>query len=218
MDVNLLSLKSDSFSMRRLIIVICICLVGQLSAGRPKTSRYEFWWSVAHPIAAIKINNCYKRLKPFYNENELKLQLDAYTSGGKLDAFRHVFYMAAFAQKVKPKKVLKLGKAHEKTNYLQFKKNKNEEGVLADSLSCVMDLLNNEIGVKLGSENKTCSLEDLKQKALTLVKLEQVYFMAMDKDGRFLDCNNHVLDLTPYKGKWFVPKCLVGYREKLEMD
>jgi hypothetical protein len=190
-----------------LVMIVCFCFQSALAI--PKTSRYEFWWAFGHPFAALKVKHIYKKLKPFYNETELKLQLDNYSSGGKLDAFRHVFYMAAFAQKIKPKKVLKLGKAHEKTNYLQFKRNKNEEGALADSISGVMDLRNNEIGIKLGSENKKIGLDELKQKVLTLVKEEKAYYILIDSQGRFLDCNTHVIDLNLYKRKWFIPKCLL---------
>lgn len=176
------------------------------------TSRYEFFWSLRHPFAALKVKKIYKQLKPYYVEDELKKNLDAFSSGGKLDAFRHVYYMAAFAQKIKAKKVLKLGKAHEKTNYLRFKRGKFENDVLADSMSCVMDLKNNEIGVKLGSENKKLTLEELKQAAMQLIQKGNAFFLSIDNQGRFLDCQNQVINLADYKGKWFIPKCLLGLK------
>jgi hypothetical protein len=189
-----------------------------LAEAKPRTSRYEFWWAAAHPFAALKVKKVYRKATKLFDQNELKVKLDVYTSGGKLDAFRHVFYFAAFAQKIKPKKVLKLGKAHEKTNHLDFKRGKQEDETTADSLSCVMDLLNNEVGVKLGSENKNMSLEELKQKVMDLVNQGEAYTILRDKDGRFIDCNNNVLDMSKYKGKWFVPKCITGYKAKLEIE
>src|SRR5690242_10088453 len=103
-----------------LIFVLCV----NLAQAKPRTSRYEFWWALGHPFAALKVKKVYSKASKLFDQNELKVKLDVYTSGGKLDAFRHVFYFAAFAQKIKPRKVLKLGKAHERTNYLDFKRGK----------------------------------------------------------------------------------------------
>jgi hypothetical protein len=193
-------------------------MVSSYFANKPATSRYEFWWALGHPFAAIKVKRIHKKLAPYYNEAELKLKLDGFSSGGKLDAFRHVFYMAAFGQKVKAKKLIKLGKAHERTNYLQFKRNKDEHGLVPDSISCVMDLLNNEIGVKLGRENKKMSYEELKQKVIGLVNEGNAHFLAIDKYGNYLDCNNQVIDLKAYKGKWYIPKCILGFKAQMEME
>jgi len=195
-----------------IVFIISFCMLGNMAEARPKTSRYEFFWSVAHPFAALKINRIYKNLKPFYVESELKKDLDSYSSGGKLDACRHIYYMAAFAQKIKSKKVLKLGKAHEKTNYLQFKRGKLENEFVPDSMSCVMDLKNNEIGVKLGKDNKELNLGELLQVVIKLVQNGDAFYLAIDDQGRFLDCQNNVINLNDYKGKWFVPKCLLGFK------
>ena len=204
---------------RNSIILFFIFLTSiQTAFSKPRTSRYEFWWSFGHPFAALKVKKTYKKATKLFDQNELKVKLDAYSSGGKLDAFRHVFYFASFAQKIGPKKALKLGRAHEKTNYLDFKRGKQEDETTADSLSCVMDLLNNEIGVKLGKENKKMSLEDLKQKVIELVNNGDAYTVLRDTQGRFIDCNNNVIDLSKYKGKWFVPKCISGYKASLQIE
>lgn len=205
--------------LNKLIIPILFFVLGvNVIKAKPRTSRYEFCWALGHPFAALKVKKTYKKVAKLYDENLLKVKLDAYSSGGKLDAFRHVFYFAAFAQKIKPKKVLKLGRAHEKTNYLDFKRGKQEDGLAADSLSCVMDLLNNEVGVKLGQENKNMSLEDLKQKVMELVNNGDVYHILRDKEGRFIDCNNIVIDMSAYKGKWYIPKCIAGYKAILQIE
>jgi len=201
-----------------LIIFLILVLSAQVSSAKPRTSRYEFWWALGHPFAALKVKKIYSKASKLYDENSLKVKLDAYPSGGKLDAFRHVFYFAAFAQKIKPNKVLKLGKAHEKTNYLDFKRGILEDKFAADSLSCVMDLLNNEVGVKLGRENKNKSLEELKLKVIDLVNNGDVYHILRDREGRFIDCNNNVIDMSIYKGKWYIPKCIAGYKAMMEIE
>lgn len=204
---------------RNSIILLLIFLISvQAAVSKPRTSRYEFCWALVHPFAALKVKKIYKRTTKLFDQNELKVKLDPYASGGKLDAFRHVFYFAAFAQRISAKKLIKLGKAHERTNYLDFKRGKQEDEATADSLSCVMDLLNNEVGVKLGKENKKLSLEDLKQKVIELVNNGDVYTILRDQQGRFIDCNNNVLEMSKYKGKWFVPKCIAGYKASLQIE
>jgi len=196
-----------------ILVLLVLTFVTNSFSAKPKTSRYEFWWGVAHPFASIKVKKAYKKASPFYEANDTKLQLDTFTHDGKLDAFRHVYYMAAFAQKVKAKKLVKLGKAHEKTNYLHFKRNKDKAVLVADSMSCVMDLMNNDLGIKLGQENKKLSLEELKVKVIQLIKADGVYYILRDNNGDFIDCNNKPIDLKAYTGKWFVPKCLMGYKD-----
>lgn len=196
-----------------LVIVVLISFTISLLGAKPKTSRYEFWWSLGHPFAGMKVKRVYKKATPLYEMADVRMQLDTFSQGGKLDAFRHVYYMAAFAQKVKGKKLIKLGKAHEKTNHLHFKKNKDKGVFVADSMSCVMDLMNNEVGIKLGQDNKTSTLEELKAKAIQLIKDEKAYSLLIDKQGNYLDCSNNVIDLKSYKGKWYVPKCLLGLKQ-----
>lgn len=199
------------------VLIVCIG-VNNIYAVQPSISRYELFWVMCHPFAAIKVKCIHKKLDTFYDEAQLKLKLDSYSSGGKLDAFRHIYYMAAFAQKVQYKKLVKLGKAHEKTNFLQFKKCTDENGSIPDSISCVMDLLNNEIGLKLGKENKKMSFEELKQKVMQIVNEGNAYFLLIDKNGNYLDCKNKVIDLKSYKGKWCIPKCILGFKAQMEME
>ncbi|MBL7917268.1 MAG: hypothetical protein JNM96_02655, partial [Bacteroidia bacterium] len=182
-----------------------------------KVSRYEYAWAFAHPFAACKVKKIHKKLKPFYNESELKMSLDSFSQGGKLDAYRHVFYMAAFAQKIKAKKIIKLGKAHEKTNYRQFKKGKGKNTILPDSLSSIMDLWNNEIGVTLARDNKELSYEELKHKVIKLINENKAFYFLRDANGNFLDCDGKtIIDLKKYQDKWYIPKCMLGLSEKQE--
>ncbi|MDP1800605.1 MAG: hypothetical protein Q8L81_04590 [Bacteroidota bacterium] len=173
-----------------------------------KPFKQELWWSVWHPFAALKVKKIHKKVSIVYNANNTKLLLDGYTTGGRLDAFRHAFFMAAFAQKIKIKKLRKLGIAHEKGNYRQFLKRQSENGELPDSLGSVMDLANNELGFKIGSENKKKTLEELKGEVIKEINNGKALVMKR-ANGSYVDCNNKIIDSLSYKGKWFVPKCLV---------
>ncbi|MDP3557845.1 MAG: hypothetical protein Q8T03_10755 [Bacteroidota bacterium] len=175
-----------------------------------KTSKQEKIWAFKHPFSAVKIKKLYRQVSPIYKQSLNKLLLDSFNNGGKLDAFRHTYFMAAFAQKVKVKKLRELGIAHEKGNQKQFIKQQTEEGELADSLSNVMDLNNNELGYKIGKENKNLSLEELRQLIIKEINEGKALIMKRNKSGNYLDCNNNIIDLKLYLHKWYVPKCLVS--------
>lgn len=146
---------------------------------------------------------------PIYEETKKNNLLDAFENGGKRDAFRHTFFMAAFAQKIKTKKIRKLGIAHEKGNYTHFLKNIKEDGELADSLSTVMDLKNNELGFKIGSANKKKDLSGLKDLATEEIKKGEAVYFKRNSSGQYLNCNGEIILLENYKNKWFIPKCLI---------
>ncbi|MBC7865429.1 MAG: hypothetical protein IAF38_20810 [Bacteroidia bacterium] len=138
--------------------------------------------------------------------------LDELENGGKLDAFRHVFTMSLLTQKIKSKKIRKLGIAHEKGNYLQFKNGKFEDGELPDSVGTEMDLRNNEIGIKLGSENKKLNSDSIIQLVLLEIKNGNCWVVRMypHKNVRiYYTCDGHRIPSEDLKGKWRNSKCLV---------
>jgi len=193
-----------------LFFILSLCFLN--NNAQVKTSKYEKRWAFFHPIAAVKVKKTYKRLKPYYNEWELKFKLDTFSVDGKLDAFRHIYYMAAFAQKVKSSRVRKLGIAHEKTAYLEFKKGRGKGLILPDSMSSAMDLLNNNIGIKLGSENKKLDYEELKKKVIQLILDGKAYYMLFDNKGNYLECDGKtIVNRKFYTNSWYVPKCMLGY-------
>ena len=83
------------------------------------------------------------------------------------------------------------------------------KGERPDSLGNVMDLINNELGFKIGSENKKNSLGELKEIVITEIKNGKSVIIKRNKHGMYVECDNKIIDMQLYKGKWFVPKCLV---------
>jgi hypothetical protein len=187
-------------------IFFSIMLFGQKFGER---SRYEKRWAFFHPLAALKVRKIYKLCLPHYEELQKSKALDGYKNGGKLDAFRHVFFMAAFSQKIKIRKLRKLGIAHEKGNYAAFLKDLKEDNELADSLSNEMDLKNNELGFKIGSANKKKDLKDLKDMVIEGIKKGEAFYFKRNSKGDYLTCSGEIINLELYKNKWFIPKCLI---------
>jgi len=190
-------------------IVVIFLLIGVRGLSQsPKLSWPEFGWVLGHPIAAIKVKVITKRCTAHLKQSSHP-PLDAYNNGGKQDAFRHVFFMAAYAQQIKTKKVRKLGRAHEKANYLFFRRSKTENGEMADSLGSVMDLQNNELGLNMGCTNKKLDLLHLQKLVSTEINAGNAVIMKRDGVGNYLDREGKKIDLSLYKKVWGVPKCLV---------
>lgn len=196
---------------------IIIFLIGRVvcHAQNPRSlSSYEKTWACFHPIAAIKIKGIAKKIMPIYIENTKSDVLDSFENGGKLDAFRHTFFMAAFAQKIKAKKVRKLSIAHEKGNYKDFLNIQTEHGEIPDSLSTVMDIFNNNIGIEAGKKNPEKPMEELKEYILNLISEGKVLYFKRNTNGDYLTCDGNIIVLKKFEGKWFVPKCLISSNNK----
>lgn len=174
------------------------------------TGRAEFFWALLHPFAALKVKSIGKKCDLVAADRAtLVARLDSFSNGGRLDAFRHCFYMAAFAQKVSARKLRRLGVAHEKTNYRQFRKGLAEYGERPDSLSTVMDLANNETGFLLGAQHPATPLPDLKELVIVAITEGKSSVMKRNRQGEYLDCEGKPIARGHYYGAWYVPKCVV---------
>ena len=172
-------------------------------------SKYEKHWAIWHPFAATKIKKHQTEMYAVYKEVKQQHILDDFENGGKLDAFRHTFAMAYFSKFVKANKLRKLGKAHEKANHWQFLHSlPDEDGELSDSLSSVMDLKNNDIALSLTKEVKSLSIEEIKQKVISLIKNGDVFMVKRNAQGKYLDCEGNTITVEKLK-IWNTPKCLV---------
>lgn len=175
-------------------------------------ARYEKRWAAVHPFAAFKIKRMYQIYYPVYQSVKKQCLLDSFKNGGKLDAFRHAFFMAAFAQKIKPNKLKKLGLAHEKGNYSHFLKNKKDQGEIPDSISSIMDLHNNKLGIIIGKNNKHLPENDLKELVISELNNGKGLYVKRNKNGQYVNCNDEVIIIGPEK-KWAIPKCLIKTNE-----
>jgi len=130
-------------------------------------------------------------------------------SGGKLDAFKHSYWMARLTQDLGKNAANSLGEAHEKGNYETYQKRKLEDGFLPDKPSSDMDLFNNQIGIKVGAAFKKAPKKVLIQKLLDSLEKGKLRILSKDKLGNFLDCQHKKIPLDSLKNKWDTKKCLV---------
>lgn len=196
-----------------ILLVTCLLCFKKNGISQHDIGKYELRWAFWHPFAALKVKRHLPIAMEVYKEVKQAKLLDTLEFGGKLDAFRHTFTMAYMAQRIKVKKLRKLGIAHEKGNKRQFKKLKTEFGERADSLACEMDLRNNESGFAIGSSHKKETIADLKLIVLTQIQAGKAWYLKRNTEFKYVDCTGKIIDLRGYAGIWAVPKCLIRTNE-----
>ena len=197
------------------IIFICYLLCCKMPLfSQHDISKYEIAWMLSHPISSLKIKKHLTEAMNVYREVKSKKQIgDTLDSGGKLDAFRHTFTMAYLTRYVRVNRLRKLGQLHEKGNKYNFYHNKNEFGERADSLSCEMDLRNNELGFLIGISQKHLTIDELKIFVLTQIKQGNAWYLKKNRKNEYVSCENEPIIIKNYENKWFLPKCLVKSNE-----
>ena len=167
-------------------------------------------WVLFHPFKAkktLKISNETKRVADSIAKTNL---LDGDAAGGQVDAFRHGYWMARLTQEMGKRAARSLGKAHEKENYLTYRKRKLENGVIPDEISSEMDLYNNDQGIKLISKGSKVPKKGLIYRIINAIKSGKLKIIKKDKKGNFLTCKGEVIAQEDLKGKWKNNKCLIS--------
>ncbi len=203
------------FPYRKLLFFILLVAVQPRSVAQQSTakafgkvSRPEKWWAITHPFVAGKAYKLTIKAREATKEMLNDSTIDHDSNGGQLDAFRHSYWMALLSQKISPRKAKQLGIAHEKGDYLAFKKHRMEDGALPDSMASVMDLYNNETGIAIGKTNKKLTETELKILIKQKVLSGEVKVLRKDKDKNYLSCDGAKIDLQQYLHQWNIPKCL----------
>jgi len=174
-----------------------------------KLSFPEKRWVLLHPLKAKKAYAISLEAKEVTRSMKGNKMLDPWENGGQLDAFRHAYWMARLTQEMGWRRAYRLGNAHEKGNYRQFKRGKTEEGALPDEASSKMDYLNNDTGIETGKRYPDYSPEQLSDLILRLIGEGKLYIISRDSVGNFLDCGGTIINMELYKGKWQNPKCVI---------
>ncbi len=170
----------------------------------------EKQWVICHLFVAKRAFRITKEVKASTNKMLHDSLLDQFPAGGKVDAFRHLYWMARLTDGIGEKKARSLGKAHEMGNYNSFLRAKVEDGEIPDSLSGVMDLSNNEVGICIGnllygSENKFTETA-----VIDAINRGEAVILKRNKAGQLTTCND---EIVVYKIKWSLPYCLVKSNE-----
>ncbi|MBL7888930.1 MAG: hypothetical protein JNL24_05225 [Bacteroidia bacterium] len=163
-----------------------------------------------HPFVAKKAFKITQRVMNDVDSLKNTGTIGKDNNGGKLDAFKHAYWMISLSFSIGKKKALKLGIAHEKGNYIQWKKKLLEDSLLPDSISSEMDKKNNAIGVQLSKECKHLHFKgEIFDIVMNALKTGRLVIIKKDDKGNYLTCDGVVLSMSDWKGKWSIPKCIV---------
>lgn len=171
--------------------------------------RPEKTWALLHPFVAAKAWRVTREVKLACANLLDDPDLDGDSNGGQCDALRHGYWMALLTQRVGTWRALSLGKAHERSGFMDYKNRRTEDGMIPDRVGGEMDLKNNEIGAAIARANKKASPERLYQIIKTAVLNGKFWVVKKDKFGNYVDWEGNVLSKEDYQGKWDNKKCLV---------
>jgi len=209
-------------NIRRAALVMTFASVFSCAYAQPgKLKKFfglsgpEKRWVCAHPFITIKTLRISERAGAITMGQERAPDLDGYSNGGQVDAFRHCFWMASLCLEIKEKKALKLGIAHERGNEKDFKKRQYEEGALPDLIANTMDLWNNQVGAMLIRENPGVSEASLILLAKAGVKSGRCKIIKRDSSGEYLDEAGEIVQHEAWHGKWLNARCLVSSDHKV---
>ena len=174
-----------------------------------KLSSAEKTWVVFHGFKAKKAYDISLEAEGVTDSIKKKRIIGTDISGGKLDAFKHSYWMARLTQDIGKRSAYSLGKAHEKGNYQTFKKRQLEDGFLPDKPSTEMDLFNNRVGITIGIQKNITSKNKLIQTVLDSIIKGKMRILLKDSSGKFLNCDKKRIPLDSLKHKWNTEKCLV---------
>ena len=140
-------------------------------------------WVFFHPFKATKSLVISKETNKVADSIAKTNLLDGDASGGQVDAFRHAYWMARLTQEMGSNAARSLGKAHEKENYLMYKKRKLEDGVVPDKISSEMDLYNNDEGIKLIDKGSDVNKKGLIFRIVNAIKAGEFKVIKKDNKG-----------------------------------
>jgi hypothetical protein len=198
-------------------IVISLSLKSQHTFVFEKFSqlnRPEKCWAFRHPFIVKKAWKITQEVLKVTDSIANVKTLDGDRNGGQVDAFRHSYWMATLAQNIGWRRALGLGRAHEKANYIDFKKHRIEEGTHPDKAGSDMDLYNNKVGAITGKENKNVAGKDLQILIIDAIKAGKMKIIKKDSLGNFLDMSGIIIPADSLPGKWESAKCLVNSNYK----
>ena len=197
------------FILLLLIIPLLVESQNRLMHSFFQLSSPEKIWTMGHPFIAKKAWNITVRTRFVTDSLQKEGIPDRDPSGGKLDAFRHSFWMATLTERIGVRKALSLGRAHEKGNYRDFKRNRFEEGDIPDKAASEMDLFNNKIGAGIGSALQGTNEKLVVDSVLRAIASGRMLIVLKDTLGSSCDSLLNPIPQSELRGKWITPRLLV---------
>ena len=203
-------MKNLKIDLLFLMFPLVLCSQTSLKAYK-KLSKAEKCWVITHPFKAKKAYKTTLYVQKVVDSIQIQKSLGSHSIGNQLDAFKHAFWMWNLAEQIGCKAAHSLGKAHEKGNRQFFKKSFKEDGILPDSISTVMDLHNNHIGIQHFKKNKNPHLSTFEKIKILINAVLNGELKMIKQKGKlqFLDLKNQIIPKKIWQQKWNNSKVLI---------
>ena len=198
------------------VLFFCFIILSNIGYSQSNWQRFkklscaEKTWTIFHVFKAKKALKIAKEAQHVADSIAKTPLLDGDKSGGQVDAFRHAYWMARLHQEIGKNAARSLGRAHEKTNYQQYKNSLLEDGIAPDKISSDMDLFNNNIGLSLTQKGVYYPKNGLIYRIVNAILAGQLKVIKKNKTRNYLTCDGKLISLKELKGKWKNNKCLVN--------
>lgn len=214
MNVNIIDQFVLRYTFLKILLTTCLVFLAQGLKAQTQQGFFSLspsvkLWALTHPFAACRASVITDMALEMTQKVRDDPRLDGLENGGRVDAFRHAYWMALMSQRFNCRKAYRLGKAHEKGNKRDFRKGRLEEGELPDSVSVAMDMYNNCVGVHIGFANHDASGEQLAEIVIGKILAGEMLIIRRNAAGDFLDCDGGFIESQDWQGRWQNNRCLV---------
>ncbi len=173
-------------------------------------SAAEKSWTLQHPFIAKRAWKITVHVRQITDSLRQLSIPDRDGSGGRLDAFRHTFWMATLTKQIGARRALSLGRAHERGNYRDFRRKRFEDGDIPDKAAGDMDLYNNGIGSAIGKSLKESAEKIVIDSVLSAIYAGKTKIVLKDTEGRSCDSLMQPIPAVSLKGIWKTTRVLVN--------
>lgn len=201
--------------MKNTLLILFFTLNLSLCSGQSKWKLFwkqsppERCWAITHPFVAMKAWRISVEVRKVSDSLVKAGFMDGDGNGGQLDAFRHSYWMARLCSVMKASKAYKLGKAHEKGNFLQYKKHQNEDGSLPDEAACSMDMWNNCMGIEIAKQYPQITKDSLQLIVTQWILVGKMKIIKKNKAGISLNIENKPITNDTIPQPWQTERILV---------
>jgi len=175
-----------------------------------RLSKPEKCWVMKHPFIARKAYIISQNVLDVTDSIKSAGKLDRDVHGGRVDAFKHAFWMAATVQKIHWRKARRLGLAHEKGNYIQFRKAAKKGNKSSHDLAAIaMDIWNNQKGIEIGLEYYGQPISEIVDVIIQAIKDGEMRMIRKNEAGQYLSANGQIIDPADIKAEWDNPRMII---------
>ncbi len=172
----------------------------QKNAPKLNIGFHEVLWVIGHPFVAKK-SFVLSKISMQITDSIKKDSILTDGQGGPLDAFRHGIWMKLLTDEIGMRKAIKLGQAHEKSNFRNFKKGRP----FSSYHNSLMDSINNLNAVEI----PTLGLKraEIIQTVIDSVKAGYFVIIRKNEAGESLDRYGQIVKREKNLWKW--NECLI---------